>query len=490
MRKLLTVLAMAALAVAATTVASADSHFVDSAFDARLSGENEVPAVSTEGSGYVVVEVAEDGASIDYRLYATGMADVTMAHIHVGAEGENGPPVVFLFGPEDPGVMADGLLASGTIEEADLIEEPGVFDGTMSQLIALIEAGEAYVNVHTETNPAGEIRGQLSLAAFNFTAPLSGQDEVPAVDTDAVGLATLSLNPSQTALDFKVLTYGLEATTMSHIHVGAQGVNGPPVVFLFGPEDPGVDQDGLLSEGTITEEDLLEVPDLFDGTMQSLVDGLRAGTMYVNVHTESNPAGEIRGQVAGLERVPGGTAFTDDDDSVHQASIEVIAAAGITRGCNPPDNDEYCPEEHFTRGQAAAFFKRAFHLANSDADAFVDDDDSIFEQDIDAIFEVGITRGCNPPDNDRYCPDDPVTRAQWASFLVRGLQIAEPDAVDRFIDDSDSVHQADINSLAEAGITTGCNPPDNDEFCPDDPVTREQAATFVLRAFGWRALDS
>src|SRR5690606_40022514 len=91
MRKLLTVLAMAALAVAATTVASADSHFVDSAFDARLSGENEVPAVSTEGSGYVVVEVAEDGASIDYRLYATGMADVTMAHIHVGAEGENGP---------------------------------------------------------------------------------------------------------------------------------------------------------------------------------------------------------------------------------------------------------------------------------------------------------------------------------------------------------------------------------------------------------------
>src|SRR5690554_321141 len=153
MRKLLTVLAMAALAVAATTVASADSHFVDSAFDARLSGENEVPAVSTEGSGYVVVEVAEDGASIDYRLYATGMADVTMAHIHVGAEGENGPPVVFLFGPEDPGVMADGLLASGTIEEADLIEEPGVFDGTMSQLIELIEAGEAYVNVHTETNP-------------------------------------------------------------------------------------------------------------------------------------------------------------------------------------------------------------------------------------------------------------------------------------------------------------------------------------------------
>src|SRR5690606_41580972 len=52
---------------------------------------SDLPAVSTEGSGYVVVEVAEDGASIDYRLYATGMADVTMAHIHVGAEGENGP---------------------------------------------------------------------------------------------------------------------------------------------------------------------------------------------------------------------------------------------------------------------------------------------------------------------------------------------------------------------------------------------------------------
>lgn len=488
MRRLTTAFVVLLIAAALATGAAADGHYADSTFDASLTGGAEVPAVDTSGSGYAVVEVAADGSSIDYRLYAEGLDDATMAHVHVGGADENGPVVVFLFGPEEPGVTVDGLIAEGTITQEDLIEAEG-FDGTMDELIGLMEAGETYVNLHTEANPAGEIRGQLSLASFNFHAPLSGDAEVPPVETQASGVASLALSDSQTELDFTLVTHGLDDTTMAHIHIGASGENGPPVVFLFGPEEGGVSRDGVLAEGTITEDDLIMVADVFDGSMQSLVDNLRSGDAYVNVHTVENPPGEVRGQVDGLERIEAGSRFTDDDDSVHESDIEVIAAAGITRGCNPPDNDEFCPTDVFTRGQGAAFFNRALNLTASEDDAFTDDDDSIFEGDINAIAARGITVGCNPPENTQFCPDDTVTRAQWASLMVRALGLTEGGDDDRFTDDDGSVHEQDINRIAAAGITLGCNPPDNDRFCPDDDVTREQAASFFLRVLGWRSID-
>ena len=116
---------------------------------------------------------------------------------------------------------------------------------------------------------------------------------------------------------------------------------------------------------------------------------------------------------------PGGS-FRDDDGNVHEGSIEAIAAAGITRGCNPPVNDRYCPDDNVTRGQMAAFLARALDLPEFDeSDTFVDDDATPFEQDIERIFVAGITRGCNPPANDRYCPNDEITRGQMAAFLFR-----------------------------------------------------------------------
>ena len=69
----------------------------------------------------------------------------------------------------------------------------------------------------------------------------------------------------------------------------------------------------------------------------------------------------------------------------------------------------------------AAFLKRAFGLPAAAMDFFVDDAGSVFEADINAIAEAGITLGCNPPTNDRYCPTSNVTRAQMASFIVRAV---------------------------------------------------------------------
>ena len=114
--------------------------------------------------------------------------------------------------------------------------------------------------------------------------------------------------------------------------------------------------------------------------------------------------------------------FTDDDGSIFEADIEWLAWEGITKGCNPPDNDMFCPNDYVARGQMAAFLVRALgYTDDGGGDLFVDDDDSIFEADIDRLGAAGVTKGCNPPDNDRYCPATYVTRAQMAAFLHRAL---------------------------------------------------------------------
>ena len=178
------------------------------------------------------------------------------------------------------------------------------------------------------------------------------------------------------------------------------------------------------------------------------------------------------------------TGFFDDDNGhLFEREIDAIAAANITKGCNPPANTNFCPDDDVTRGEMAAFMKRALALPSSSQDFFDDDNGSIFESDINAIAAAGITKGCNPPANTRFCPADDVTRGAMAAFLRRALQLPAT-TTDFFDDDDNSVFESDINAIAAAGITKGCNPPANDEFCPGRDVTRGEMAAFLKRAFG------
>lgn len=182
---------------------------------------------------------------------------------------------------------------------------------------------------------------------------------------------------------------------------------------------------------------------------------------------------------------PGGT-FVDDDGSSHEGYIEAVAARRITRGCNPPANNRFCPRDEISRGQMAAFIARARKLtAGAGADIFKDDDGSRFESDIDKLGRARITRGCAPR---RFCPKDSVTRGQMAAFIVRAFGLTAGADRDRFVDDDRSRFERDINRLAAAGITRGCNPPKNNRFCPHDPVSRAEMATFVGRAMKLRPM--
>ena len=184
--------------------------------------------------------------------------------------------------------------------------------------------------------------------------------------------------------------------------------------------------------------------------------------------------------VGAAETLPGGT-FVDDDTSIHQGSIEAIAAAGVTQGCNPPHSNRFCPTNPVTRGQMAAFLVRALALPSATSAGFTDTITSVFADEIDRLASAKITVGCNPPANTRFCPDEAVTREQMAAFLSRALELMAGSA-DSFVDDDESIFEADIERLRAAGITRGCNPPGNDQFCPASDVTRAEMATFLARA--------
>jgi hypothetical protein len=179
--------------------------------------------------------------------------------------------------------------------------------------------------------------------------------------------------------------------------------------------------------------------------------------------------------------------FGDDEGNVHERNIDTMFELGITRGCNPPTNDEYCPERELTRGQIAAFLRRLLDLPSTEIDYFADDEGDIFEDDIDALTEAGIGFGCTETE---FCPETPVRREEMAEFLVRTFapadpeRYANPDEIDWFVDDDESAFASSINQLASAFVTVGCNPPANDDFCPAEPLTRAQMATFLARALG------
>jgi hypothetical protein len=140
-------------------------------FVTALSGREEVPLRETHGRGVAIFHVSKDGTELAYKLNVANIENVFAAHIHLAPEGTNGPIVAFLFGPAAPGGgRTSGTLAEGAITAADLI---GPLAGhALSDLIDAMEAGNAYVNAHTNdgvdgTNtgpgdfPGGEIRGQI-----------------------------------------------------------------------------------------------------------------------------------------------------------------------------------------------------------------------------------------------------------------------------------------------------------------------------------------
>ena len=159
----LAILALAVLSVAVAGIVAANER---SRFKTALSGYEETPAVSSAGSGEFSATVDDENQTIHYTLsFANLNRSVLFAHVHFGQRGVAGGIAAFLCGGgTKPAPCVPGTTITGTITPAGVSgpSGQGIAPGEWNELVAAIRAGVAYANVHSTTQPAGEIRGQIN----------------------------------------------------------------------------------------------------------------------------------------------------------------------------------------------------------------------------------------------------------------------------------------------------------------------------------------
>lgn len=255
----------------------------DETVTAALAGENEVPAVATMASGDATATLTGSTLVVEGSFDAL-MSDLvevagSSAHVHQAAAGANG-----------------GVLFSLDVVSTD--QRSGTFSGESDLSDAEREAfldGDLYVNVHTAGNTAGEIRAQLVDGAPTFAAVertfdglLLGGNEVPSVVTAASGTTTGVLRTDGTVTVSGSFS-GLESTLFdvgavgpAHVHEAVAGINGGVAFMLDVAADAAMTAGRFGASTTFTADE---------------VDELLMGGYYVNVHTQVNQGGEIRGQL-------------------------------------------------------------------------------------------------------------------------------------------------------------------------------------------------
>lgn len=237
---------------------------------AIMTSAEEVPAPKGEvsnarGTFMASATKTAAGATLNWRLTFSNLSgNAVAAHIHTAPKGTAGPVSQALCGP----------CASGASGTADI----------SSTLLAAIQSGDTYVNVHTPTNPPGEIRAQLSSLA-TVRAAMNSKQELPKPKGAARATGRFTVTAVKTGSS-AVLTWRLTFSRLTgraaaaHIHVGRRGVAGPVGVPLCGPCRSGASGKATVSGAVLA--------------------ALEAGRAYANVHTPRNAGGEIRGQIPAI----------------------------------------------------------------------------------------------------------------------------------------------------------------------------------------------
>jgi CHRD domain len=270
-----------------------------------LSGDQEAPErVNSGATGTATFTLDRATHTLSGTVEVDGVS-ATLAHIHAGAAGAAGAVVLPLtLAAGQPATLAPTVLSEDQLQSLD--------------------AGGLYVNVHSDANPTGEIRGQLGRDVF--TARLSGDQETTPVASAGSGLGFVALDPITRQLTGEVEVDGFDST-VAHIHAGAFGSNGAVLIEL---EDHGGHGHYTVPANTVLTTEQVE--------------SLRAGGLYFNAHSDANPTGEVRGQIgqrvllgdaSGAQEVPAnvstatGRAFVTYDQVTRQVQGS-ITLQGMT----------------------------------------------------------------------------------------------------------------------------------------------------------------
>ena len=208
--------------------------------------------------------MSDNSLKWDFHIHNLSPSDaLNAAHIHVGDPATAGPVFINL-NPTFAGPGANGTVTNLRAGQVDTLLHMPV-----------------YINVHSNQAPGGLVRSQMDKSvSFAVDVPLSGNNEVPAITTTASGLAMLRLTSDDTLYSM-VSVQGIEATdtfTVSHVHRGVAGVNGPVRIFLA----------SSLADFNVSRKTFL---------VDSLKTMLLNDQVYVNAHTKTKPGGKIRGQI-------------------------------------------------------------------------------------------------------------------------------------------------------------------------------------------------
>ena len=230
---------------------------------ARMTGAQESPPVAGNAQGLGIFTLSLDKQNIAIEVAAADLTGPIMGiHIHEGSPGTNGP-VVFDLTPNVDGCRVSTVLSGISVSER-----------------AKFLAGDYYLNVHTAANPGGEIRAQIVLETdFRYTAYLKGSNEVPAVNTNALGWGSFNLSKAGYELEINVSTTGLSGPiTGAHLHMAPAGSTG-----------------GVIENLTSFVQGASIVGAIVDPSAYAA--DIAAGNVYINIHTAANPNGEIRAQL-------------------------------------------------------------------------------------------------------------------------------------------------------------------------------------------------
>lgn len=228
-----------------------------------LSGRQEVPPVDTLASGSSALTLDFGTLAFQMHVNTVDFEQANNAHIHDAFAGVNGPVLIPL---QQDAMNPAHWLASGTLAQEALDK---------------LQAGGLYVNVHSPDHPGGEIRAQLQPDHIEVIfADMDGEQVVAPVATDATGLASVTVDKESRILTAHARATGLLMSTSGGIHRAAAGENGPERIVL---DQDTEDVDHWFAAGApLDEED-------FSAFLEN--------GLYVLIGTQTQPDGEIRGQI-------------------------------------------------------------------------------------------------------------------------------------------------------------------------------------------------
>jgi subtilisin family serine protease len=490
--------------------------------DSGANGNNAVPLTELEYDGYIDVGPLHLGWHVLPRQ--SGEVSTSADSVTIDGEFDGVPAGTVQLNNAGAGVGAvDGYSLIGTSPELPTAD-PG-------QQLPTIDL--RYAGVQTIPVPAGFCSGSASFILLLAVNTWERQTHAVApaafewdLDTDGDGAADFAVFNQD--LSGGALTDGRNATWVVDLatddatifFLTDHGTNSANTTLVLCGEQIGMNADDF---GSPITADLFAIDIYFTGRETDMITGLEFAPLGERYFPVVGDDGFGLGDVA-----PGGTEtlhvqdfgaagtnpsetgvllFTDGARAAFKAGApQASEALVVTVEQGPPDpvvvpftdiSDSqfvnsiiwawengitagcsptlFCPDGLVTRGQMATFLSRALDLPFTSTDFFTDDEGSVHEPNINRVAAAGITAGC---DGSRYCPDGVVTRAQMATFLGRALDLA-PTATDYFVDDEGNQHEPRINAIARAGLTAGCTAT---TFCPNGSVTRAQMATFLYRA--------